>query len=148
MKLLRDALKWFFHETIGRDPGPYLIPPMRAQGVSIDFMANLYQQARDANALEPCKDGSASAWFAQHGDAIVRARQPWFKVKARCDNLKVQLMDVVAAIEETNRVLGLSRLVEEAQANNRKTRDLIRDARQHADHQGDDPSPFIVWGLD
>jgi hypothetical protein len=148
MKLLRDALRWVFHETVGRDPGPYLISPMRAQGVSIDFMANVYQQARDAGALEPCEDGSASAWFAQHGDSIVRARQPWFRVKAQCDRLKVQLMEVVAAIEETNRVLGLSRLVQEAQMNNKKTRELILDARQHANHQGDDRSPFIVWGLD
>jgi hypothetical protein len=56
LDLLRYAARWVFHVTVARDPAPYLLPAMLAHGVTIDFLARLYQQARDGGALDPAED--------------------------------------------------------------------------------------------
>ena len=38
--LLRQAARRVFHELVARDPAPYLLPPMRENGVTIDYMAS------------------------------------------------------------------------------------------------------------
>jgi hypothetical protein len=110
---LRRATGWLF-DAVAREPGPYLLPPMREHGVTIDFMSELFQQARAAGVenLPECR--SASAWFEHYRGAIIGTRARFFAVRSWYNGLKTQLHDAVTIIEETNRVAGLTTMVAEA----------------------------------
>ena len=61
--------------------------------------------------------------------------------------LKGQLLEVVAAIEETNRVLGLSRLVEQVRKSGRTTLTVLEQFRRNASEQDAEQCPYMAWGL-
>src|SRR5206468_3977296 len=139
LDLLRRAARQVFHETVARDPAPYLLPPMRAHGVTLDLLALLFQQARDAGALDPVPDGSVSAWFEAHRDALFQARPPWRK--GWYGTLKGQLQEAVAAVEETSRVIGLSRLVDQVRGSGQTVRAVMAEHRQHVSGQDAEANP-------
>jgi hypothetical protein len=150
LDLLRKAARWVFHDLVVRDPAPYLLPGMRAHGVTLDFMATLFQQARDAGAFDPAKDSSASAWFDEHREALVRAslKQPFFGSENWYTTLKGQLREAIAAVEETSRVVGLSRQVEEVRGSGRcSTLAVMGRSRQNAAGEGDDACQYAAWGF-
>ncbi len=147
MNLLRRATRRVFQDFVAGDPAPFLLPPMREHGVTIDFMARLFQQARDAGALDPAEDASASAWFEEHRQALFRARPPRLGSRGWYESLKARLREAVAAVEETNRVVGLSRLVEQVRGSGRATWDVMEEVRHHASDQGPGAGPYLVWGL-
>jgi len=150
LALLRQAARWIFHETVGRDPTPFLLPPMRAHGVTLDFMAQLFQQARDAGALDAAKESSASSWFEEHRDALVRvlSREPVLRSKKKWyDSLRAELQQAVAAVEETSRVAGLARLVEQVRGSGQSTLAVMEQCKQNASPLDADGCPYMVWGL-
>jgi hypothetical protein len=144
LELLRNATRWIFHETVARDPTPYMLPSLCEHGITIEFMANLYQQARDAGALESTKDCSVAAWFEEHRKQIFNARQPWSGWKT--NTLLVRLQEAVAAVEETNRVIGLSRLVEEARCSCQTTLAVMEEYKQNANCHIEGSCPYMAWG--
>jgi hypothetical protein len=152
LDLLRKTAKLVFHELIGRDPAPYLLPPMREHGVTLDFMAKLFQQARDAGAVDPAQDTSSSGWFEQHRDALVHAstKEPLFASKKKWyGTLRAQLQEAVAAVEETNRVIGLARLVEEVRSSGQSsTLAVMEQCKQKAREERSDSCEYFAWGLD
>jgi hypothetical protein len=149
LDLLRSATRWAFHDAVARDPGPYLLPAMRAHGVTIGVMARLFQQARDAGAAEPAKDASVATWFEDHRDALVCAttREPLWSKKKWYEALRTRLLEAVAAVEETNRVLGLRRLVEEVKAAGQSTLDMMEQHKQHVTGDAGDACSYMAWGL-
>src|SRR5262245_6468937 len=107
---------------------------MREYGVTLDYVAQLYQQAREAGALPPAKDSSAAAWFEENRDALVRAsaQEPRFASKKQYyGTLLARLREAVAAVEETNRVVGLARLVDEARGAGQPTLAVLHRWRQN-----------------
>ena len=145
LELLRNATRWIFQETVARDPTPYMLPSLREHGITIDFMANLYQQARDVGALEASKDCSVSAWFEEHRKGIFHARQPWMGWNT--NTLRAQLGEAIAAVEETNRVVGLSRLVEQVRESGQTTLAVMDQHKRNASRQDKNACPFQAWGL-
>jgi hypothetical protein len=145
LSLLRQCTREIFHDTVARDPAPYMLPAMREHGVTLEFMVGLYQQARDAGAADPSKDCSVSGWFEEHRDAIFHARAPWRGWNPSV--LRSRLQEAVAAIEETNRVIGLSHLVEQVQASGQSTLGVIEEYRRKVSAGQADAGPFAVWGL-
>lgn len=145
--LLRRSTERVFHETVGKDPAPFLLPPMREHGVTIESMARLYQQARDAGAIDAGKQNSASAWFEQFREEIFRVKAPRFRSRKHYEELKQRLHMAIAAVEETNRIIGLSRMVDQARESGRATREILeRFRRETANHSGTE-FPYLVWGL-
>jgi hypothetical protein len=147
IELLRKAASWIFHQAVVRDPGRFMLPAMRNHGITIELMANLYQHARDAGAL-PRQDSSAAAWFEDHREEIHRARPPFFRTKKWGLSLVAELQEAVAAIEETNRIIGLAKLVDESRASQKKTRDVMETIRANSAGPEKEASPFMVWGFD
>jgi hypothetical protein len=149
LDLLRQAARWVFHELVARDPASYLLPEMRQHGVTLDSLAGLFQQARDAGALGPAQDASPSGWFEEHRQALVRAsaRVPRLRKKSWYDALKGQLQQAVAAVEETNRVVGLSRLVEQVRTSGRSTLAVTAEYKRNAARQDAEAFPYMAWGL-
>jgi hypothetical protein len=147
LSLLRQATRTIFQQTVARDPAPYLLPPLRAHGVTLDLMARLFQQARDAGALDPAADASVSAWFEAHRDAIFRARPPRLRSERWCRQLRSDLQEAMAAVEEMNRVVGLSRLVEQVRGSGQSTLAVMTQLRAQAAGPEADRDPYRVWGL-
>ena len=107
-------------------------------------MAGLYQQARDAGALDKEKHCSGTAWFEEHRNRIFGARAPWSGWNT--NTLRLQLQEAVAAVEETNRVVGLSRLVEQVRGSGRSVLAVMEQHKRKASEQDSEQSPHIVWG--
>jgi hypothetical protein len=145
--LLRQATRTIFQQTVARDPAPYLLPPLRAHGVTLDLMERLFQQARDAGALDPAADASVSAWFEAHLDAIFRARSPRLGTERWCRQLRSDLQEAIAAVEEMKRVVGLSRLVEQVRGSGQSTLAVMTQLRAQAAGPEADRDPYRVWGL-
>jgi hypothetical protein len=57
------------------------------------------------------------------------------------------LQQAVAAVEETNRVVGLSQLVNQVHASGQTTHEVMEPSRQKASGQVADGG-YVVWGLD
>ena len=63
---------------------------------------------------------------------------------------RAQLREAVAAVEETNRVVGLSRLVEQVRTSGRTnltTLSVMEAYRRNTSAQADDAFPYAAWGL-
>ncbi len=144
LDLMRQAGRWVFDQTVGREPGQYLLPEMREYGVTIEFMAHLFQQARDAWEVEPSQDASVSAWFEAHREAIFQTRRPW-RPAAACEALNGQLRAAVAAVEEINRIVGLSRLVDQLRASGQSVLTAMEECRKQRSAQDPSDTPFAVW---
>ncbi len=150
LDLLRQATSWVFRDCIGGDPAPYLMPPMGQYHVTLEFMAGLYQQARDAGAVDPAQDSSAARWFEDHRNALFRVRKPRFGAQRYFQTLAVRLQEAVAAVEEINRVVGLQRLVEEVRASGRTMLSVREEYRQRSPQEPADQEEagtFVAWGI-
>jgi hypothetical protein len=146
LDLLRQAARVVFRATVCRDLPGLVQPSMREHGVTIEFLARLYRHARDAGAADADAAGSPPAWFEAHRGVIVRsAPARWWGRKPR--ELLAGLATAVAAIEETNRVLGLSRLVQHLREAGRSTAEIMGELRAGIQGESADASPYAVWGL-
>jgi hypothetical protein len=145
--LLRQAARWTFQESVGRDPAPFLLPCMRECGVTIDFMARLFQQARDAGAVEPGTDCSVAAWFEEHREGLFQARPPRWGLARWRQTLRGQLHEAVAAVEEHNRVVGLATLVEQVRGEGNSTLDILREFNRNVGPANAARAPYVAWGL-
>ncbi len=146
LDLLGQATKLVFRETVGRDLPGLVLPVMREHGVTIELIAGLYRQAQDAGAVDPSVDCAVSGWFEAHRDAIVRSGSSgWWGWKPQ--NLLASLGTASAAVEETNRVLGLSRMVQHLREAGRTTAEIMQEFRTNVPSQKTDSPPYAVWGL-
>ncbi len=141
--LLRESARRVFRETVGRDPAAYLVPELKVRGVTLEFLAGLFRQAHDAGAADAGEAASASEWFETHRDAIGLAWRPW--TQRGMDRLCTGLAEAVAAVEEMNRIVGLTKLVAYAVASGRTTQSVLDErAREAADFDGG-ADPFAAW---
>jgi hypothetical protein len=145
LELLSKAAGAVFDALVGRDPAPYLLPAMRAHGVTLGYLVELFRQARDASAGQPATDLSAETWFEEHRAEIFRARR-WLATGRWYRKLQTQLREASAAVEETNRVLGLARLVDESQKAGQKTIEVLQAVRQKTESKTA-TTPFLVWAF-
>src|SRR5205814_1779316 len=76
LALLRRAAGLIFGAAVALDPAACMHPALRQHGVTIEFMAQLYRQARDAGAVGAEAGCSPTEWFEEHREAIFRARRP------------------------------------------------------------------------
>lgn len=146
-----DAINWtccatkrVFQETVGGDPTPFLLPGMREHGVTIDGLARLYQQARDAGAIDGRERESAASLFESVRDQIFRVTRPRFRAGKYYEELKRRLLLASVAVEETNRLLGLSRLVDQARCSGRPTRELIEQFRRETAAFDGQTHPYVL----
>ena len=72
---------------------------------------------------------------------LLGSKKKWY------DALGARLGDAVAAVEETNRVLGLSRLVDEVRGSGRATLEVMKECMRHAADAEGEACPYLVWGL-
>jgi hypothetical protein len=156
LDLLRQAAGQVFEATIGSKPGAFLHPGLQRYGVTLDFLAQLSQQAQDAGILDKGTDCSASAWFERHREEMFeflptgRGVNPAMFPKVlhgEGSALRDRVQLAVTAVEETNRVLGLSRLVEHVRASGRTTLKVVQELNSQKAGQEGEPSPYMAWGL-
>jgi hypothetical protein len=125
-------------------PAPHLLTALRTDGVNLEFMAGLFRLARDAGAVEAVEDASASAWFdataprwcgRPSGSRGWRRRRKWY----------AGLREAVSVVEETSRVVGLSRLVEQVLGSGRSTRAVLQERAQNAAGMNEHNWPYLAW---
>lgn len=147
LELLRKAAGWLFQELIVKDLGLYLLPAMQQRGVTLELMSDLYRHAQDAGALNGCMQPSASQWFEAHREAITNAKAPFWGAKKLYDRLEQQIQESRSVIEETNRVLGLSKLAEHALSSRILMKDLMRRLKEKSEpHAG--KGAYAAWGFE
>src|SRR5262249_34783807 len=130
-KGLRAAARAVFEKSVGRDPERFLVPEL-ADEVSLDSLATLFHQAQCAGALdgadEPPPAGAgqtpAARVFETMRNRLYKSRWGWtFKPNAQA--LKEELRDATACIEETNRVLSLAEILNQAKQADRPALEVV-----------------------
>jgi hypothetical protein len=152
---LRAAAKAVFQQTVATNPERFLAPEL-AQDVSLEAMVALFQQAKNAGALDesdPVQQAIASQHSAARFFESIRAkvfkRRWWFLPRPSPETLRAELRDAVATVEETNRVLSLGDYLEQSARTGRGAVEGLtwfdKEATVARDGSGKE-SPFFVWG--
>ena len=133
--LLQQAARWVFKETAGKDPARFLSLPIGSRVVSLAFMADLFQQAKQAGAVEAKRDYTPADWFEEHRGTIspFSGRLPFIGKSQYIDGLRRELLEAVAAVEEVNRVRGIELLAREVRAAGECNREVMGQLRQAVD---------------
>lgn len=115
---LQSIAKSAFEAVVQDRPEHYLRADMAKEGVSLELMTELYQQARLAGAVTSPEVESAGQLFEHcRGKGIAAASSRFFRKDTKQDAL--QLRYLMACLEEINRIEGMRLLM--AQANEKKT---------------------------
>lgn len=108
---LQSIAKSAFEVVIQGRPEFYLRADLAKEGITLELMAELYQQARHAGAIASPEVESAGQLF-EHCRAKGIAGGSWFRKDSKQD--AAQLRYLMACIEEINRIDGIRLLMAEA----------------------------------
>jgi hypothetical protein len=122
-----------FELVLGKHPEVYLEPGLRADAVTLDLLAGIYQQAHLARAVdgEPVRD--AGDLFERLRDRVYGAGRRGFGFTSAAEvrrRLLVNLKYLVAALEDANRVEAVRLRLAEARARGADPEDLDREAER------------------
>ena len=110
---LQSIAKSTFEAVIRGRPEYYLRADMAKEGVTLDLMSELYQQARHAGAIASPEVESAGQLFEHCRAKGIAGGGSWlFRKDSKQD--AVQLRYLMACLEEINRIDGLRLLMAEA----------------------------------
>jgi hypothetical protein len=146
--LLQQAAKRVFKETAGKDPARFLGLPVGNREVSLAFMADLFQQAKQAGVVETQRDFTPAEWFEEHRDTIspFSKRLPRMHKSRYMKGLRQELVEAVASVEEFNRVRGVELLASEVRAAGECSREVMGQLRRTIDSGAGDEE-HLVWSL-
>ena len=146
--LLRQAAKWVFAQTAGKDPARFLSLPVGVWEVSLAFMADLFQQAKQAGAIEAQRDYTPADWFEEYRATITpfSRRLPYAYKASYIAGLQRELLEAVATVEEVNRLCGVELLAREVQAVGECSREVMGQLRQVVDN-GARGGDHLVWAF-
>lgn len=141
-----------FQEVMGKAPETYLHPSLRADQVTLDLLAEVYQQAHRAGAVTDVQIRDAGQMFEYFREKIYGARRwgGWvlgLGRRARATAL-TKLKYLMACLEETNRIEALRLRIEEAQRGAYSLRELerevvaLREQTARAPGEGEAPAAF------
>src|SRR5262249_40321521 len=88
MKLVTDACTWVFQQTACRETARFLTPGLADQGVSLDLLTELFNQARQARAVPGEGRHTVSDLFDGVRPGIGQAQGPLFRRTAYLASLK------------------------------------------------------------
>jgi len=107
--LLDAYARAVFARTIGDDAVRYFCPGMARHGVTVESLAELYRQAGHAGAVEGRTTVGAVELIEEWRGKLHTARDP-FRA-SRLEAMRADLAEVVAAVEEVNRVKSFAAAV-------------------------------------
>ncbi|MFO0877563.1 MAG: hypothetical protein U0840_09325 [Gemmataceae bacterium] len=114
---LTAMAKAMFEKVIGKSPEVYLDPALQADGVTLDGMAELYQQAQRLGAISETQVQNASQLFEYLRSRIYGAGRSWFRPFGRARQYTLsQLKYLMACLEEVTRVEAMRLRIDEALA--------------------------------
>jgi hypothetical protein len=109
---LQSLARVTFEEVIRGKPERYLRADLASEGVTLDLMAELYQQARHAGAIAIPEIESASHLFEHCRARGILGSSKLFGGNSKHD--AIQLRYLMACLEEINRIEGMRLLMAEA----------------------------------
>jgi hypothetical protein len=132
-KTLNSLAQTVFDAVMGEHPQVYLAPCFGPAHVTIDLLAEVYQQARFAGVntnVEANDSGQMFEHFRPHlRDA--RVRRPMFGSRSRVEEeLLLKLKYLMACLEEVNRLRALKLRIEQANENRKSAQELEEEVRQ------------------
>src|SRR5262249_54579710 len=124
----------------------FLLTPVAQGGVSLEFLVDLFRQARYAGAVESTQDCTALTWFEEHRRDLFRARPPWFGRRKWEAALRQDLLEAPGVIEEANRIRGLESVLLEVAAGGKRAMEVQRGVKEITGKKVGSPS-YVVWAL-
>jgi hypothetical protein len=120
-----------YDAVLGAAPEVYLDPRFQPDGVTLDLLAELYRQARQAGVAVPGEFADAGGTFEHLRPRVASARIPTVKVLKPLRRVKSRLLAglkyLAACLEDINRVFALRLRIASAREGNYSLRDLERD---------------------
>jgi hypothetical protein len=146
---LQSLAKVTFEAVIQGKPELFLRADMAKEGVTLELMAELYQQARHAGAVATPEVESAGQLF-EHCRARGISAGSWL-LGGGCKQDAIRLRYLMACIEEINRIVGMRLLM--ADANEKKAsipalRERIREWwQENVGTTTDTPDAVVAYSL-
>ena len=113
LKPLTSHAQKVFHRTVGSKPASFLIPELAKHGVTLEMLAELYRQASHAGILENRHYVSAGDMFEEMRTSMSTVSDPTFYKSTKAIALRDEFIEAGTAVEEINRLRGLSLLIEQ-----------------------------------
>jgi hypothetical protein len=114
---MADLARTTFQQVLGESPAVYLDPGFQDVQVTLELLAEIYQQARLAGVETDVKEPTP-AWLFEHlRPRIGKDRLPggmFSSVRRKKDALMSNLKYLMACLEEVNRILGFELRIKNA----------------------------------
>lgn len=135
-----------FRQTLENGPGRFLTANLTDDNSGIEFLRSLIQQAKDTGILasdHPLAQASGSvAEFVNH--LLGAPRRNGFLGSWFGPDIKDELRDAAASVEDASRVLSLRSMIEEAKRVGRDVRSILGDVEAGKKAA---KSPFVAWAI-
>jgi hypothetical protein len=147
---LQTIAKSTFDAVIQGKPELYLRAEMAEEGVTLELMTELYQQAKHAGAISSPEVESAGQLFEHCRGRGIPGSPSWFSGH---DNKQdaVQLRYLMACIEEINRIDGMRLLMAEAHKKKARLQELREKVRswwkEKVGTPTDSPEAVVAYAL-
>ena len=149
---LREATKYIFQNTAGKDTERFLRPELRDK-VSLADLVQVFEQAGFAGVLDDTialqadlkERPTAATFFEAVRDRLFRRK--WWPLGPGTEGLIAELQIAVGAVEELNRILGLEKFLSELVKRKEPAARALVEIDACKTHFAATGNPFIGWAM-
>ena len=127
LKPLRRHAAAVFTRTVAVKPTHFLMPGLKAHGITLESLTELFRQAVSAGVHEATSRIAAADLFESWRGALSGASNPILWRESTLLRLRTEYVEAWAAIEDVNRLQGLILAVRTYQIAGRSYTDLMRE---------------------
>lgn len=130
---LQNLVATTYQQTLASDPEKYLHLSLHESGVTLELLADLYQQLQNAGVLKDVEIRDACELFEHLRKHIYRRAWPVPRFRNRRKPLLERLRYLIAAVEDVNRIESLKLLINDARRQGVSLKDLRLQIQQWID---------------
>lgn len=146
---LRKVAQVCFEKTLANDPERYLRTAFQPQGVSLNLMTNIYQQAKQLEIITEPQIEDANNMYEYFRKQLERGESyaAWWR-RGNIDREMQKLRYLLACLEETSRIEGLKLMIGDLRDRGESLSELVNSLKEWKDKQsqqenlGDAPPVF------
>ena len=147
---LREATRYIFQQTAGKETERFLIPELGKKVLLVDLV-EIFEQASLAGVLDETnklqaqlhEKATSDVFFESIRDRLFRGN--WWPTGPRPESLLAELQVAMGAVEELNRVLGLELFLAKLASRDEKAAGVLDDVETRKTKFAKDGDPFIGW---
>lgn len=125
-----------YDQTLKTDPERYLRACFQSQGVNLDLLAGIYQQAKQLGIIDQPQIADANGMFEHVRDKLQKGQGYWnWMFGAKVNDELQKLRYLLACLEETSKIEGLKLLIGDVRQQNGSLSELVSKLREWKDKQ-------------